>query len=116
MHTATPDDLRRAGVKATDAPSLMIDDFTHGWRDWYTLSADNSHHWQFWTRKLTDPKWRGRPGYRLTVDVKTEKPNELVVVLTENFFRSYRGKQQDFVAVVKLGGRRPLADDIADAR
>ncbi len=32
------------------------------------------------------------------------KPNELVVVLTENFFRSYRGKSQEFVAVVKLNG------------
>ena len=104
MHTATPGDLRRAGVKATDTPSLMIDDFAHGWQDWYTLSADNPHHWQFWTRKLTDPKWCGRPGYRLTVDVKTEKPNDLVVVLTENFFRSYRGKQQDFVAVVRSAG------------
>ena len=104
MHTATPEDLHSTGVKVTDAPSLVIDDFTHGWQDWYTLSADNPHHWQFWTRKITDPKWRGRPGYRLTVDVKTEKPNDLVVVLTENFFRSYRGKQRDFVAVVKLAG------------
>lgn len=104
LRTATPENLRRAGVKATDAPSLRIDDFPHGLEDWYTLSPDNPHHWQFWTRKLTDPKWRGRPGYRLTVDVKTGKPNELVVVLTENFFRSYRGKQRDFVAVVRLAG------------
>ena len=92
----------RASRPRTRRP-LMIDDFTHGWRDWYTLSADNPHHWQFWTR-IADPKWRGLPGYRLTFDVKTEKPNELVVVLTENFFRSYRGKQQDFVVVVKLVG------------
>jgi dienelactone hydrolase len=104
MHTVTPDDLRRAGVKATDSPSLVIDDFSHGWRDWYMLSPDNPHHWQYWTRKITDPKWRGQPGYRLTFDARSEQANELVVVLTENFFRSYRGKQQDFVAVVKLAG------------
>jgi len=36
--------------------------------------------------------------------VQAEKPNELVIVLTENFFRSYRGKSQEFVAVVKLDG------------
>ena len=104
MQAATPEELRRAGVKATDTPSLGIDDFSRGFEDWYLLSADNPHHWQFWTRKLADPKWRGPSGYRLSVDVKTEKSNELVVVLTENFFRSYRGKQQDFVAVVRLTG------------
>ncbi|MFC1597556.1 alpha/beta hydrolase family protein [Planctomycetota bacterium] len=104
MHTALPKDLRREGVKATDTPALVIDDCARGFQDWYTLSPDNPHHWQFWTRKITDPKWQGRPGYRLTFDVKAETPNELVVVLTENFFRSYRGKKQDFAAVVKLAG------------
>ena len=91
-------------MKATDKPSPSIDDFSHGFRDWYLLSADNPHHWQFWTRKITDPKWRGHRGDRLTFDVQTAKPNQLVVVLTENFFRSYRGRQQDFVAVVDLKG------------
>ena len=38
------------------------------------------------------------------LDVKAEKPNELVLMLTENFFRGYRGKKQDFAAVVKLAG------------
>jgi hypothetical protein len=104
MHTATPDDLRRAGVKATDSRSLVIDDFSHDWRDWYMLSPDNPQHWQFWTRKLADPKWTGQPGYRLTFDAQSKQANELVVVLTENFFRSYRGQQQDFVAVAKLTG------------
>jgi len=107
MHTAGPEDLRRAGVEATDTPALLIDDFAHGFQDWYTLSPGNPHHWQFWTRKITDPKWRGRPGYRLTLDVKAEAPNELVVAVKENFFRSYRGKQQDFATVVKLAGGDP---------
>jgi len=104
LHTATPDDFRREGVKATDTPALLIDDFAHGFRDWYALSPDNPHHWQFWTRKIADPKWRGRPGHRLTFDVKAAKPNQLVVVLTENFFRSYRGRQQNFAAVARLSG------------
>ncbi len=107
MHTATPDDLQREHVRTTDTPALLIDDFAGGFRDWYRLSADNPHHWQFWTRKINDPKWRGQPGYRLTLDVRAEAANELVVVLTENFFRSYRGRQRDVVAVVKLtGGER----------
>jgi len=36
--------------------------------------------------------------------VQAEQPNELVIVLTENFFRSNRGPQKEFVAVVKLNG------------
>jgi dienelactone hydrolase len=102
LHTATPEKLQKADVKATDQPTLLIDDFSKGWQDWYRLSADNPHHWQFWTRKITDPKWRGKSGYEMAFDVQSEKPNELVVVLTENFFRSYRGKRRDFVAVVTL--------------
>lgn len=104
VHTATPADLKQAEVRATDETDVVIDDFVQGWRDWYTLSADNPHHWEFSTRKVTDPKWRGQPGQRLTVEVLVEKPNELVIVLTENFFRSYRGKQKEVVAVVKLDG------------
>ena len=104
MQTAAPRDLQRARVKATDTTESLIDDLAHGWGDWYSLSADNPHHWEYSTRKINDPKWRGRSGQQLAFDVKSEQPNELVVVLTESFFRSYRGKQRQFVAVVKLTG------------
>jgi hypothetical protein len=105
LHTATPVDLRKGDVKVTDKPDPVIDDFSHGWRDWYTLSAENPHHWEYSTRKLTDPKWQGQSGQQLTVEVQAEKKNDLVIVLTENIFRSYRGKSQEFVAVVKLTGK-----------
>ncbi len=104
LHTVAPKDVAANGASATDKVDPLIDDFTHSWRDWYTLSPDNPHHWEFSTRKLTDPKWRGHDGQRLTVEVQTEKPNELVIVLTENFFRQYRGKQREFLAVVNLDG------------
>ncbi|MFN5273145.1 MAG: acetylxylan esterase [Planctomycetota bacterium] len=107
LHTATPDDLRREEVKATDARSSLIDEFSHGWQDWYTLSANNPHHWEYSTRKLNDPKWQGQPDEKLAFEVHSEHENELVIVLTENFFRSYRGKSQEFVAVVKLCGGKP---------
>lgn len=106
MHTVAPKDVAANGASATDKADPVIDDFTHGWRDWYLLEAGNPHHWEFTTRKLTDPKWQGRPGQRLMVEVRAEKPNELVVVLTENVFRQYRGKQNEFVAVVKLDGSK----------
>lgn len=109
LHTASPDDLRRSGVKATDTSSIQIDGFSHGWQDWYTLSANNPHHWEYSTRKLNDPKWQGQPDQKLSLEVQAENENELVIVLTENFFRSYRGKSQEFVAVVKLSGGKSEA-------
>ena len=104
LHTATPEDLRAADVRATDTTSSMIDDFSHGWQDWYLLSAENPHHWEYSTRKITDPKWRGQDNQKLALEVQSENDNQLVIILTENFFRSYRGKQKQFVAVVKLRG------------
>ncbi|MFM8274402.1 MAG: alpha/beta hydrolase family protein [Gemmata sp.] len=108
LHTRIPNELQNAAVKATDKPAPLIDDFANGWRDWYTLSADSPHHWEFSTRKLCDPAWQGKPGQKLAFEVTAEKPNELVVVLTENVFRQYRGKQRQAAAVVKLtGGQEP---------
>lgn len=104
FRTVTPAQLQAARVKATDAPSPLIDDFARGFQDWYRLSAENPHHWEFSTRKISDPKWRGPAGSRLTLEVQCGKPNELIVIVTDNFFRSYRGRQQEFVAVVKLLG------------
>lgn len=104
LHTAAPQQLQTLGVKGTDEPSSIIDDFSHGWRDWYLLSAENPHHWQYWTRKLSDPKWQGTKDSALALDVQVEKDNELVVVITKNFFRPYRGPSQDFVAAVPLKG------------
>jgi hypothetical protein len=104
LHAVAPQGVAASGARVTDKADPFIDDFTHGWRDWYTLSTDNPHRWEFSTRKLADPKWQGQDGQRLTVDVRAEKPNDLVIVLTENVFRQYRGKMREFVAVVKLAG------------
>jgi hypothetical protein len=101
---ATSDDLKKAGVKATDAATPVIDDFKNGWRDWYRLEVGNPHHWEFSTRKLADPKWQGQPRQCLTLEVQARERNELIIVLTENFFRTYRGKSREFVAVVQLTG------------
>lgn len=108
LHTVAPKDVASSGANATDKPDPVIDDFASGWRDWYTLSAENPHHWEYSTRKLTDPKWQGQSGQRLILEVQAEKPNELVIVLTENSFRSYRGKMTEFVAVVKLDGGKDI--------
>jgi cephalosporin-C deacetylase-like acetyl esterase len=104
LQTAVPRELQQQKVLATDKLSNLIDDFSRGFQDWYLLSADNPHHWQYWTRKITDPKWQGQAGEQLTFDVKTEKANQLVVIIKENFFRGYRGRQRELVTVVELPG------------
>jgi len=104
LQKAAAEELKRAGAVATDQPSMVIEDFSHGYRDWYLYSADNPQHWQYWTRKMNDSKWRGKQDYGLCFEVRSERPNKLIVVVTENDFRPYRGKQQDLLAVVDLKG------------
>ncbi|MFP6612892.1 MAG: acetylxylan esterase [Pirellulales bacterium] len=114
LRVATPDQLNEANVRATDGPERVIDDFANDWRDWYRLNRGNPHHWQFWTRKISDRKWRGREGDRLSMSLTVEEANPLVVVVTENFFRSYRGKQRSFTAAVELrGGGKPQSIELA---
>ena len=104
LQTAAPKELQAKKILATDKLSNLIDDFSRGFQDWYLLSADNPHHWQYWTRKITDPKWQGQADEQLTFDVKMEKANQLVVIIKENFFRGYRGRQRELVTVVELPG------------
>ena len=104
LRVATPEDLAAAGTRATDAPTTLVDDFSRGDGDWYRLEPKNPHHWEWSTRKIADPKWRGPAGARLAIDVETEETNDLVVVLTENVFRSYRGRERTFVASARLRG------------
>jgi dienelactone hydrolase len=104
LHTIEPSRLRDSSVIATDSPSKLIDDFSSNWQDWYLLAEYNPHHWEYSTRKLNDPKWRGSSEAKLCLDVSVERDNELIVVLTENFFRSYRGPMQEYVARVPLRG------------
>lgn len=99
-----PDALEKAGVTATPCRLRLIDDFAHGWRDWYRLSADNPHHWFYSTRKLIDPTWMGPQEARLSVEVVTsEADNQIAVGLETNTWQGYTGRQKDtFLAVVNL--------------
>ncbi|MBI1373797.1 MAG: prolyl oligopeptidase family serine peptidase [Phycisphaera sp.] len=112
MQTALPDQLAAAGVKTTAVRPDMLEDFRTGWRDWYTLNGDNPHYWQHWTRKVTDPLWRGPDGATLRITLRSERDNELVVVLNENTWRGYRGPSRTYVAVAKVGGGATRAIDL----
>ena len=109
LQSARPAKLAEARIKPTNPPTRLLDDWSAGWRDWYTLSGDNPHHWEFSTRKVGDSRWRGAKGEKLKISVASAEANELVVVLTENFFRGYRGKSRELAAVARLpGGGKPV--------
>lgn len=104
LHRAAPAELRAAAVKAADAPSTLLDDFAHGWRDWYQLNASNRDHWQHWTRKVTDPKWRGPDGTRLALTLRVAETNRMTLIAVENEWRNYRGPRRTYALDVDLRG------------
>ena len=111
-----PDQLTAAGVKATDAPSRMIDDGTRGWHDWYMLNNDHAPLWIVYTRKLKDPKWRGPYGAKLVFDMTSETDNTVFVSLTCNDWGSFEpGKPTTHWTAVKqvTGSNSPQTISVA---
>ncbi|MEY4689370.1 MAG: hypothetical protein RIR76_3393 [Verrucomicrobiota bacterium] len=104
LHHRSAADLRAAGTAAAAAPATLIDDFSRGLRDWYQLNAGNLTHQQTWTRKLTDPLWRGPDGAKLTLTLKLAKTNRLSFVVQQNEWRNYRGKRATFVCTREIPG------------
>lgn len=104
LHSATGAELKAAGVKATDKKSPFIDDFARGWHDWYRLNAEHKPFWQNWTRKITDPKWRGPEGAKLAITLTMPETNTITIVLQENEWRSYRGKKVTYTCRREITG------------
>jgi hypothetical protein len=101
-HSAT--EVKQGNPKLTAKPSTLIADFTQGTRDWYVLNAGNATHQQLWTRKVTDPLWRGPVGTKLALTLKMPKTNRLSIVLQQNEWRSYRGPRRTFVCQREIQG------------
>ncbi|MBV6499101.1 MAG: hypothetical protein CJBNEKGG_01551 [Prosthecobacter sp.] len=104
FHSHSADEIKQANSKLTAKPSTLIDDFTHGIRDWYMLNAGNATHQQLWTRKVTDPRWRGPEGSKLAITLKLPQTNRLSIVLQQNEWRSYRGPRRTFVCQREIPG------------
>ena len=105
LHSATASELKSAGVRATEKQSFLIDDFARGWHDWYRLNPENRQYWQNWTRKVTDPQWRGPDGASLGVTLKLPKTNQVSIVVVENEWRSYRGRKRTFICNREITGK-----------
>jgi hypothetical protein len=79
MQTATPEQLKAAGVKTTLQSSLVIESFEGDWeKEWFTYRPED---WARTTHKLYDPQWAAPPSAKLAFDVLSENPNKLVVGL-----------------------------------
>ncbi|MBB3699552.1 prolyl oligopeptidase family serine peptidase [Flammeovirga yaeyamensis] len=101
---AYPDELQSAKVKATARRYAIIDDFSNGMQDWYTLFRNNHHHWFFGTRKLFDPCFMGPKGGKLKIQLETNaEDNQLAVGIETNTWQNYTGRRKEnYYAVVTL--------------
>lgn len=104
LHSVTAKELSVANVAVTIQPDAVIDNFSHGLRDWYQFNAGNSTHLESWTRKLTDPLYRGADDAKLKLTLKLPKTNRLSFVVQQNEWRSYRGKKATFVCEREITG------------
>ncbi len=104
LYSHSSAEVKQANPKLTAKPSTLIDDFTHGRRDWYALNAGNLTHQQLWTRKVTDPLYRGPDGAKLSLTLKMPQTNRFSIVLQQNEWRSYRGPKQTYVCTREIPG------------
>jgi putative heme-binding domain-containing protein len=112
IRSAAPAELAAAGVReqavavraGNPSGSLLVDDFSRGWRDWYRLNVGNPVHWENWTRKITDPAWRGPDGASLAITLTMPKTNRLTVVVVENEWRGERGRRRTFTCTRDVPG------------
>jgi len=90
IQTATPAQLRAAGVRGMLKPSLTIETFEGDWeKNWFTYNPED---WARRTHKIYDDCWKPPAYAKLAIEVRCEKPNRLVVGIDE------------FAAEVKLEG------------
>lgn len=77
VQTATPDQLKAAGVMATLKPSRMIETCEGDWeKEWFTYKPED---WARRTHKLYDEQWQAPTDAKLAFEVRSAQRNRLVV-------------------------------------
>jgi dienelactone hydrolase len=101
---ALPHQLAAAGVKPHGVRQRLIEDFSHGWRDWSLVGVGHTAHWNFETHKVNDPAFVGPRGASLALEIETTAPkNTLAVIMEVDKWRGYTGrKPRRFAALVEL--------------
>jgi hypothetical protein len=81
IHLHDPATLVANGLRETAEISYAIDNPSDasGLKDWYLINGNNATIWQFHTRKINDPCYRGGEGALLTFDLTASAANTLVV-------------------------------------
>ena len=94
---------RSRGVP-TEAADRLVDDGSHGWRDWYQVNWGHPPLWRAWTRKVKDPAWRGPEGAALVFDIRCQAANRLLVEFETNGWGAFDAAQPavSYNAVVPL--------------
>ena len=113
LHVFDTNALIAAGVPATDTPSTLIDDFARDYHDWYLINEGHASLTQFWTRKITDPKWHGSLEQKLKIRVLTPSANQFKITLIENEWRN-RGPKMTYETTVSVGGDPACRDIVLD--
>jgi hypothetical protein len=82
LQIATPKELESAGMRATRAPSPLIESFDDDWeQEWFTYKPDE---WPRTTHKIGDGAYAAPEGAELALDVLAEQANKLVVVIDDH--------------------------------
>lgn len=96
-----PAELKAAKVKPLDQASRMIQQSFDDWGDWYQISWGNTSHAVAGTRKLTDPKWRGPDGAKLTIDIKDPQGGNFLMKFDVNNWGAYKNLSKNSYYCVK---------------
>lgn len=102
--TASPAELKAAGIRPTLKRERVIDASTADRSGWALVSPNNPHHFEFKTYKVGDARFFGPKEARLAFEVTTtSESNSLAVILEVDQWRGYTGrKYRRYVAMVDL--------------
>jgi hypothetical protein len=90
MAQLTPKQLDEAGVRSTLEPTMLIEDFQGDWeKEWFTYRPDE---WAITTHKVYDAVYAAPENARLSIEVQSGVPNDLVILI------------DDHAAIAKLDG------------
>ena len=113
---ATTEALRSAGIKATDAHSMLVEDFKKDWRKgWYTFN-ENGKWFPFRTNKINSPKWQGPDGAKLVFKARSAEPNLLVIQMGDYAaeFQLPGGKKWQTISIATSDLHKADGSSLAD--
>ena len=115
VKTVYPPELANHAVRATETKLRKIDDFSRGYHDWFILNAGHPTLFEFWTRKLNDPTWKGNANSRLSFDVATTAAgNSLGVTLQAVQWNSTPSTEYHAIVALNAAGGHAVSLQVSD--